>query len=103
MMWRKDNAYIGLLGRKEPNHNKGSAGLYGTGATVTPIAFRKRQNFSPPIMPEHKYVANAWVKRGHLTKEREFQSYAATVEEGKKLCDEWLKANAPPRKKGANK
>lgn len=91
MIWRKDSTYLGVRGRTEPNYRKGSADLYGTGAEICPLDDLQRSLRNPPA--ESRYAIYAWIKRGHLTEDREFVSYAITVEEGKRLCDEWLAAN----------
>lgn len=94
MKWRQDNTYVGLRGRTEPNHCKGSAQLYGTGAQVVPLDDWQRGNFHPAPPAEARYAIYAWVKRGHLADEKDLDvEYALTVEEGKRRCDDWLDAN----------
>jgi len=90
MKWRRDNTYVGLRGRTEPNHVKGSAALYGTGAEITPLddLLRSTLNFFFPS--GCNYRIQAWVKYGHLKDEQLFEGYSTTVEEGKARCDEWL-------------
>ena len=87
MKWRRDNTYVGLRGRTEPNHVKGS---YGTGAEIAPLDDWQRANFNPPPPSECNYKIRAWVKYGHLKDEHLFAGYSTTAEEGKARCDEWL-------------
>jgi hypothetical protein len=93
MKWRRDNTYVGLRDRTEPNHVKGSAQLYGTGAEIVPLDADHRVNFKPTPPTDARYTITAWVKWGHLTQEKQFRDYAVSVEEGKRRCDEWLAQN----------
>lgn len=90
MKWRQNNTYVGLDGVTEPSHIKGSAAMYKTGAEITPLNDWMRANYKPPPPSESNYEIHAWVKRGHLKDEQEFDGYSTTVEEGKRRCDEWL-------------
>ena len=90
MKWRRDNTYVELRDRTEPNHVKGSAALYGTGAEISPLDDLGRSIFDPPPPSECNYAIHAWVQRGHLKDEQLLEGYSTTAEEGKTRCDEWL-------------
>jgi hypothetical protein len=90
MKWRRDSTYVGLRGRTEPNHVKGSGAMYGTGAEVTPLDALQRSILNPPPPSECNYRIQAWKKRGNLKDEQLFEGYSTTAEEGKARCDEWL-------------
>ena len=90
MKWRRDNTYVGLRGRTEPNHVKGSAAMYATGAEIAPLDYLQRTIRTPTPPAECNYVIYAWVKLGHLKDEQMFRGYSTTVEEGKRRCGEWL-------------
>lgn len=89
--WRKDNTYVGgPHGNDEPFRKTGSADLYGTGACVTPLTDWQRKKLYTTAPKWAAYVLDAWYKRGHLTKGKEFSGYAKTVEEGIENCNRWL-------------
>jgi hypothetical protein len=91
MQWRRSFNRVGLRGRTEPDHLIGSASLYGTGGEVCPIDNWQRNHVYTDAPQGALYRCDAWFKMGHLTMEAEWFDYAATIDEGKEKCEQWLK------------